>query len=304
MVHIHIDRLELAVGAGDEIVAPGDGGAHFLQYVGETDVALYAVAADTGDFYRAALNGASGEEIRGRGSIAFHQVISRRLILLLAAHHKSLIRLIVHLNAEGFHQVQRNVDIGFRHQIALNDDDGILRRQRRGHQQRGQELAGDAAVNLDVAALKTAAQAQRWIIFLLQTVDLSAALTQGIHQMADRTLFHPRFAGQHDIVAAKAQSRRQRTHRGTGVAKEQLQRRGRAQRAAVAGHFAAGAVGRQGILNPQRTQGIQHMAHIVAVQQVGQHRRAAGQGSQQQRAVGDAFRTWQVHGALYACDGL
>ena len=50
MVRIHIDRLELAVGAGDEIVAPGDGGAHFLQYVGETDVALYAVAADTGDF--------------------------------------------------------------------------------------------------------------------------------------------------------------------------------------------------------------------------------------------------------------
>ena len=30
----------------------------------------------------------------------------------------------------------------------------------------------------------------------------------------------------------------------------------------------------------------------------------AGQGSQQQRAVGDAFRTWQVHGALYECDGL
>lgn len=40
--------------------SPRDGGAHFLQYVGETNVALYAVAADTGDFYRAALNGASG----------------------------------------------------------------------------------------------------------------------------------------------------------------------------------------------------------------------------------------------------
>ena len=128
--------------------SPGDGGAHFLQYVGETNVALYAVAADTGDFYRAALNGASGEAEEASPST----VISRRLILLLAAHHKSLIRLIVHLNAEGFHQVQRNVDIGFRHKIALNDDDGILRRQRRGHQQRGQELAGDAAVNLDVAA--------------------------------------------------------------------------------------------------------------------------------------------------------
>ena len=140
--------------------------------------------------------------------------------------------------------MQRNVDIGFRHQIALNGDHGILRRQRRGHQQRGQELTGDAAVNLDVPALKTAAQAQWWIIFLLKIVDLSAALTQGIHQMADRALFHPRFAGQHNIVAAKAQGRRQRTHRGSGVAEEQLQRRSSAQRAAVAGHFAAGAVGR------------------------------------------------------------
>ncbi len=122
--------------------------------------------------------------------------------------------------------------------------------------------------------------------------------------MADRALFHSRLAGQHDIVAAKAQGCRQRAHRGTGVAEEQLQRRCGMQRAAVAGHFTAGTVSRQGVLNPQRTQGIQHMAHIVAVQQVGQHRRAAGQGGQQQRAVGDAFRTWQVHGALYACDGL
>ncbi len=66
MVHIHIDSLELAPGTGDEIVAPGDGGAHFFQYVGETNIALYAAAADTGDFHRAALNGASGKEIRGR----------------------------------------------------------------------------------------------------------------------------------------------------------------------------------------------------------------------------------------------
>lgn len=42
--------------------------------------------------------------------------------------------------------------------------------------------------------------------------------------MANRPLFHARFAGQHNIIAAEAQRRRQRAHRGTGVTEEQLKR--------------------------------------------------------------------------------
>jgi hypothetical protein len=62
MVHIHIDGVQLAVGTGNEIIAPGDGCAHFFQHVGKTDIALHAVAANTGDFHRAAFNRAGGRK--------------------------------------------------------------------------------------------------------------------------------------------------------------------------------------------------------------------------------------------------
>ena len=120
--------------------------------------------------------------------------------------------------------MQRDINIRLRDQVAFNADNGVLWCQRCGHQQRGQELAGNAAVNLNVTACKTTAQTQGRVIFLLKIIDLRAALTQGIHQMADRTLFHSRLTGQHNIVTPQAQRSGQRTHRGTGVTQEKLQR--------------------------------------------------------------------------------
>ncbi|WP_406634516.1 hypothetical protein [Raoultella ornithinolytica] len=40
---------------------------------------------------------------------------------------------------------------GRENQLAFNRDDGILRRQWRSHQQRGEELAGYAAVHFNFA---------------------------------------------------------------------------------------------------------------------------------------------------------
>ena len=57
-------------------------------------------------------------------------------------------------------------------------------------------------------------------------------------------------------------------------------------------------------MNSQRAQGIQHVAYIVAIQQVGQHRRATGQSRQQQGTVRDTLGPGQVNRAIYACDGL
>ena len=185
--------------------------------------------------------------------------------------------------------MQRDVDIWAGNQLAFNRDDGILRRQWRSHQQRGEELAGYAAVHFNFAAGKAAAQAQRRIVFLLQIINLRAALAQRVDQMANRALFHARFASQHDIVAAQTQRGRQRTHGGPCVTEEQLQRTTSLQRPSVAGHFTAGAVSRQNVMNSQGAQGIQHMAYIVAVQQVGQHRGATGQSRQQQSTVRDTF---------------
>jgi hypothetical protein len=42
-------------------------------------------------------------------------------------------------------------------------------------------------------------------------------------------------------------------------------------------------------MNSQRTQRIEHMAHIVAVQKIGQNGGALCEGGQQQGAVGNTF---------------
>ena len=185
--------------------------------------------------------------------------------------------------------MQRDINVRFGDQLAFNRNNRILRCQRRGHQQCRQELAGDAAVNLDVTAVKTAAQTQWRIVFLLKILNLRAALTQSIHQVTNRTLFHARLAGQHNVVATQTQGCRQRAHRGTGVAQKQLKLFARAQRAAVAGHFAAGTIVGESVMNAQRFQRIEHMAHVIAVQQVCEDGGAVCQSCQQQSAVRDTF---------------
>ena len=107
--------------------------------------------------------------------------------------------------------------------------------------------------------------------------------------MADRTLFHARLAGQHDVIAAQTQRRRQWTHRGTRVAQKQLELFTRTQRAAVAGHFTAGTIVRESVMNTQRFQRIEHVAYVIAVQQVCKDGGAVCQSCQQQSAVRDTF---------------
>ena len=148
--------------------------------------------------------------------------MTRRLVLLRTANHELLISAVFHLNPEGFHQVQRNINVRFRDQVAFDGDDRIPRCQRRSHQQSRQELAGDAAIHIDVTAIETTAQTQRRVIFLLQILNLRAALTKGIHQMANGTLFHAWLTGQHNIVAAQAQGRRQRSHRRPRITQKQF----------------------------------------------------------------------------------
>ena len=122
--------------------------------------------------------------------------------------------------------------------------------------------------------------------------------------MTNRALLHARFAGQHDIVCAEAQRGSQRTHGGARITQEQFQLAGSLQRAAVSGHFAAGTIGRQGVVNSQRFQRVQHVANIIAVQQVCQDGGATRQRRQQQRTVRHALRTRQINRAVYARDRL
>ena len=159
MVHIHINRVQLVVRAGNIVVAPGDGCAHFLQHISKANIALYAVAANTGHLHGATFNRPGGEEVRSRRGVAFHQIVPRRNILLITVYDEALVILIFNFNTEGFHQVQGDINIRFGDQVALDANGGVLRRQRRSHQQRGQKLTGNAAVNLHAAAIETTFQA-------------------------------------------------------------------------------------------------------------------------------------------------
>ncbi|MNP33665.1 hypothetical protein D3C76_1269190 [compost metagenome] len=91
--------------------------------------------------------------------------------------------------------MQRDINIRFRNQLAFDGDNRILRSQRCRHQQRRQELAGNAAIDSHFTAGKSTAKTQWRIVFLLQIINLRTALTQGIHQMTDRALFHAWLAG-------------------------------------------------------------------------------------------------------------
>ena len=134
-----------------------------FQHVSKADIALHAVAANAGNAHGSTFNGGGGQKIGGGRGIALDQIVPWRLILLLTLDDKALVLLVLDLDAEAAHQMQRNIDIGFGNQLAFDRDLRIARRQRRGHQQRSQKLAGDAAVNADVAAGEAAFQAQRRI---------------------------------------------------------------------------------------------------------------------------------------------
>ena len=84
-----------------------------------------------------------------------------------------------------------------------------LRHQRQGHQQGGEELAGDVAAHRDGLvngdAGCTPADAQRRDSRVAQVVDLAAQRTQRVHQVADRALVHAGHAAEFKVAAQHRQ---------------------------------------------------------------------------------------------------
>lgn len=127
-------------------------------------------------------------------------------------------------------RLQRDVDIGPGDQLAHHLDGdvalcpGDIGQQGQGHQQRGQELAGDIAAHLDGVGAQAAevglADLQGRKAFVLQIVDLAARLAQRVDQVADRAFVHPRHAGHLEVASQHRQRRSQRAHGRTGIAQE------------------------------------------------------------------------------------
>jgi hypothetical protein len=173
----------------------------------------------------------------------------------------------------------------------VNERNGaVARHQRRGHQQRGQELAGHIAAHrhplrMDLAALYV----QRRIADFAGIGDARADRVERIDQVADRPFMHARHAMQRVIAAGDSQRRGQRPDRGAGIAHEQV---GLAHREGAAGavHRVILAHARLLPAHAQLLQRHQHHVGIVGRQQFADPGRPFGQRRQQQRAVGNAFR--------------
>ena len=122
------------------------------------------------------------------------------------------------------------MDIGPGDQLAHHLDGdvalcpGDIGQQGQGHQQRGQELAGDIAAHLDGFAAQLAevglADLQGRKAFILQIVDLAAQLAQRIDQVADGAFVHAGNARHLEVAAQHRQRRSQRAHGRAGIAQE------------------------------------------------------------------------------------
>ena len=74
---------------------------------------------------------------------------ARAAICLSGMDGERLPALALDLDAESAHQVQGDLDIGLGNQLADHLDGHVLPRQRGGHQQRREKLAGNIAAHLD-----------------------------------------------------------------------------------------------------------------------------------------------------------
>ena len=118
----------------------------------KANVALYRVSAHTlHPNTRARAQCPQGNEVTGRRSIGLDMNLARRLIAAARRDHKARPAFALNHDAKALQQVQRDLDIGFRDQLAqhFNDHGLIFCGQWQRHQQSGQELARYIAPNRD-----------------------------------------------------------------------------------------------------------------------------------------------------------
>mmetsp|Transcript_13333 Transcript_13333/g.34563 ORF Transcript_13333/g.34563 Transcript_13333/m.34563 type:complete len:426 (-) Transcript_13333:110-1387(-) len=275
VVAVVVDRRELAArraGHRHRVGLPLHRRAHQPHHLRKALVALQRVAAAADDADGAARHGGARQEVAGAAGVALHEGLARSLVRLPARdlHVLQPVHLLHH-HAEARHQLDRHVHVRLADEL-VHDDDLHPRgvgAQRRGHEQRGEVLAADAAADAHGASRQPlrlhlhgrAAGPQR-------AARLHAQLHQPVHQVLDGPLPHARDAVEHKGAAPRRRHRRgERAHRGAGVAEEEV--------AALHGEAAAAAVHRHAQVLPvllqlhaQRLERAHHVADVVAVQEV------------------------------------
>ena len=198
------------------------------------------------------------------------------------------------MDPEALQRIQGDFNIRLRNQFANNVDGHAPAQQRQRQQQCGQILARNVAAHTDsvTAVCRAGLDMQRRITLNAVVIDLRTQTAQGINEIADRPLVHTGHARQTIIAAAKCQRRRQRTKGSTGIAEKQFGALDCKRPARPAHAQNTARLIRD--INPQQTQCVEHAARVVGIQHVVNEGVSPRQCSQQQNAVGNAFRTRQL----------
>ena len=136
---------------------------------------------------------------------------------------------------------------------------------------------------------------QRRIAFVAQIIDVSTGQAQGIDQIANRAFVHPCHAVQPVFAAQNGQGGGERAERCAGVAQKQIGF-GVREAAVLSDHVQAACALFQ--RHAQLRQCFEHPVGVVRFEQGVDVAFVVGQGSQQQRAVADAFGAGQGNGVM------
>ena len=233
------------------------------------------------------------DEITRRRRIGLDMHRARRTQGAARCNRKALPALVAHIHTKLGEQLEGDVDIGLAGQLTHHlNHDSLARHQRQGHEQRGQELAGHIAANLDgcIELQFRAADAQGREPFGTQVAHVTAELAKCVYQIANRALVHARHATQRAIGTQHCQGGGQGAHGGPGIAQEKIQMllRNAATQAGDMQHSVGAAQAAT-----QAAQGIEHDPGVIGVQQVSHRGLALTHCAQQQHAVGNAFGAGQ-----------
>jgi hypothetical protein len=181
----------------DPVLSHLDACTHSGQRRRKLHIALDAVAAHTFHPHRSAADRAGSEKVRRARGIPLDEDFPGTVKAAVGRNRERGPARAAHLHAEPRHEVERDLDVGFGNQIADDFDRRLLAGQRQRHQQRSQELAGNLATHPHLACIVdiSSPDFQRREALLPQVADVGAELAQRVHQVADRTLMHSRYAG-------------------------------------------------------------------------------------------------------------
>ena len=286
----------------DPVVAHHHVGAHADQRIGEPDVALDARPPDAFHPQRAAAERAGREEIRRRRRIAFHHDRARRLVPRASRDGEALPSRRARPHAEALHQLDRDLDVGLRDQLAVHfarsiaplscaDSGSVIRSAVRNWLDTSPRTR-IGCVDRDLRRVNP--QRRKAVVLLRSRCCAPICRKPSTRSPIGRSCMRGTPCTRYSPPLTRKRGR-QRTHRRARVAEKKLRRLRRETRRRVPVTTQLVAV----VLEPTPSvfERGEHHARVVGIEQVGDRGFAFGQRREQQHAVRNALRAGQPNRA-------